>query len=97
MTNTVWKYTVPVQEDPINLDVPHGAEFLDAQPSPSQRVDEIDVWFRVDPDQKRTDHLVFVTRGTGDAVPPAANTHRSTCVMGRGPLASVVHLFEVTA
>lgn len=92
---TVWKYTITVQDDPINLVVPHGAEYLDAQPSTSSRVDEIDVWFKVNPNEGAVDHLVFVTRGTGMPVPSAASTYRATCVNGHGPLALVWHLFEV--
>lgn len=93
-TRAVWKYTIVVQDDAISIDTKVGAEFLDAQPATSGRVDEIDVWFLVNPtapDYRRG----FVVRGTGQHVPTAANEYRATVVNGRGPLALVWHLFEV--
>jgi hypothetical protein len=93
-TQTVYKYRLPVDDGPLPLALPEGAQILHAEMalrddySLSEHV--IEVWALVDP-AVGPEQRWFTVRGTGHPVPPDA---RHVASMRDGVF--VWHLFEVT-
>ncbi|MGU3409137.1 hypothetical protein ACLBWP_03435 [Microbacterium sp. M1A1_1b] len=90
---TVWKYTIPVQDDPVTVELPVGAEIVDI--ATSGQPDTINLWAVVEP-AARLERRVFIVRGTGQPV-PAGVAHRGTVHWPVIPAPLVFHVFEVIA
>jgi hypothetical protein len=97
---TVWKYLVPVQDDPTNVTMPQDSELVYTASTGNPYA--IEVWALVDPSPSaRKITRTFLVRGTGQPVPDGT-VHRGSVVHTPttmpGLVAPVVfHLFEVIA
>lgn len=86
-TDTVWKYSLPIRDEPPTLRVPVGAEVLHVGQQNLRT--EVVMWARVRPDQPLVERQ-FIVRGTGHPVPADAR-YVGTVVL---PLL-VWHVFRV--
>lgn len=85
----VWKYTIDIDSDVTEFQIPEGARFLHC----AAQGDQMCMWFEVPADETRTNLRGFRIFGTGDA---AINDHLS--YVGTGMFAGgrfVFHVYEV--
>lgn len=90
---TVWKYRIPWEDEPA-IQMPEGAQILDAQPQGI--FGDISIWAVVNPNAPMVERR-FRLAGTGHPIyqHPFELTHISTMQFQDGAL--VFHLFECNA
>jgi hypothetical protein len=86
---TVWKYHLPIQDEPTDLTIPKGAEvlFVDDQGLGSV----VSLWMLVDPERGVVPRR-FTVRCTGQPIHDDSEQYVGSCLMYGGSL--VWHVFE---
>jgi len=96
MTQTIWKYEIPVTDE-YHLAMPKGAQILHVAPSHVNPTGAIWLWARVEEPtmDEATEVRVFLVYGTGHEIRPPSGTRVYIGTVTPYPL--VWHVFELVS